>query len=293
MPSWDAVVRGFRYVRGVSRAVRRGGTFPAAGRVPPRDAPGGSTATEVRRFRLNERFDFQTTTHRMPVAGMAETVRILQLSDVHLRGPEPWVDAVCDAIHALEPDLTVLTGDIVTRGFDEAVAARFLAAVPRGRLGTYAVIGNWEVWGGAPRAYWEPFLAGHGIPLLHDRSVDVGPFTLVGTDDALSGDPDLDAAFREVDPGKPAVVLTHSPALFPRLARAPVRLVLAGHTHGGQVRLPGVGPFFLPRGSGAYPWGWYEHDGVWLFVHRGLGWSVAPWRWRAPPEIAWIEVGGA
>jgi predicted MPP superfamily phosphohydrolase len=267
--------------------------FPPAGRVDPREAPGGTTASPIRRLRLDERFDFQTTTHRMPVEGLERPLRVLHLSDVHLRGPEPWVDALCGRLGDLDaPDLTVLTGDVIARGFDRGVVDRFLAAVPRGRLGTFAVIGNWEVWGGAPRETWQPIVEGHGIPLLHDRSVDLGPLTLVGTDDALSGHPDLDAAFREVAPHKPAVVLTHSPVLFPELTRAPVALVLAGHTHGGQVRLPGLGPFFLPRGSGDYPWGWYERDGVWLFVHRGLGWSVAPWRWRAPPEIAWIELGG-
>lgn len=290
MGAWGRVQYGFRYVRGVSRGVRRGAMFPPEGRVPPQPAPGGSTATPVRRWRLDERFDFQTTTHRVPVAGLARPVRILHLSDVHLRGPEPWVDALCERLAGLEPDLTVLTGDVVTRGFDAGVAGRFLDAVPRGQLGSYAVIGNWEVWGGAPRSFWEGFVGERGIPLLHDRSVDLGPITLVGTDDALAGQPDLEAAFRDVHPDKPAVVLSHSPILFPQLTRAPVKVVLSGHTHGGQVRLPVLGPFFLPRGSGEYPWGWYERDGAWLFVHRGLGWSIAPVRWGAPPEIAWIEL---
>ena len=88
----------------------------------------------------------------------------------------------------------------------------------------------------------------------------------------------------------PALLLTHSPGIFPMLARPPVRVVLAGHTHGGQVRIPLLGPFFLPRGSGAYPWGWYEMEGVHLFVSRGIGWSVAPLRWRCPPEIARIRM---
>lgn len=288
--AWSRLTAGFRYVRGVSRGVRRGNTFPPEGRQPPREAPGGSTASPIRRLRLDERWDFQTTTHRVPIQGLTRPVRILHLTDVHLRGPEPWVDALCEAIRGLTPDLTVLTGDVVTRGFAERVVDQFLEAVPRAPMGRFAVIGNWEVWGGAPREYWEPFLGRHDIPLLHNRSVDLGPITLVGTDDLLSGTPDLDAAFADVPVDKPAVVLTHSPGLFPQLTRPPVRVVLAGHTHGGQVRLPALGPFFLPRASGPYPFAWYEQDGAWMYVNRGLGWSVAPWRWRAPPEIAWIEL---
>jgi hypothetical protein len=135
---------------------------------------------------------------------------------------------------------------------------------------------------------WEGHLGRHGITLLHDRNERVGGLTLVGTDDVLAGDPDLEAAFAGVS--GPVMVLTHSPAIFPRVVRPGVRVVLAGHTHGGQVRIPGLGPFFLPRGSGDYPWGWYEQDGAWMFVSRGLGWSVAPVRWGAPPEVAMIEL---
>lgn len=291
-PSWGEALAGFRYLRGVSRAVRRGVMFPEAGRRAAAPAPGGTTSSRIRRLRLNERWDFQTTVHRVPVVGLTEPIRILHLSDVHLRGPEPWVDTLCGLLRASErvPDLIALTGDIVTRGWAVEVAHQLLDALPPARLGTWAVIGNWEVWGGAPKDPWGALLAEHDIRLLVDESVDLGPLTLIGTDDALSGSPDIEAAYRGVHPDKPALVLTHSPGIFPQLARGPARVVLAGHTHAGQVRIPGLGPFFLPRGSGAYPHGWYPHGDAWLFVHRGVGWSVAPWRWRAPPEIAWIDM---
>jgi predicted MPP superfamily phosphohydrolase len=262
--------------------------FPELGRPSLAPAPGGTTRTRLGQG-WTELDRVERTEHVVPIAGLAAPLTILHLSDVHLRGPSPWVDQLCAFVSAEHADLVALTGDIVTRGFDVAVADQFLACLPRTRLGTFAVIGNWEVWGGAPRDVWQAHLARHGIPLLHDRSVDLGPIQLIGTDDALSGTPDLDAAFADVG-DTPAVVLSHSPILFPRLARPPVRLVLAGHTHAGQVRLPVVGPFFLPRGSGPYPGGWYEQEGVWLFVSRGIGWSIAPVRWRCPPEIASIRL---
>lgn len=277
-------------MRGVSRAVRRGDTFPAAGRLPPRPAPGGSRVLPDGLPLRNQLDDFEQTEHVVPLAGLRREIRVLHLSDVHLRGPSPWVDRLCAQLAPLAPDLVVLTGDVVTRGWQEPVADRFLATLPRAPLGRFAVIGNWEVWGGTPRERWEPFLARHGIPLLHDRWVDLGDLVLVGTDDLLSGSPDVEAALAGVPADRPVVALTHSPGLFPRLARPPVKLVLAGHTHAGQVRLPRLGPFFLPRASGPYPWAWYEQDGVHLFVSRGVGWSVAPVRWRCRPELAWVRM---
>lgn len=297
-----------RFVRGVVRGVRRGEVFPAAGRVPPQPAPGGSRVVSAAPSGWNELGGWEITEHRVPVVGLSETVRLLHVSDVHLRGPEPWIDQLSAALAPLEPDLIALTGDVVTRGFELPVAHRFLGTLPRARWGTFAVIGNWEYWGltadprsphdpgylgnlseqkAARRAEWAAVLDVHQIPLLHNRSVRVGPIRLAGTDDALAGEPDVQATYADLD-GTPTVCLTHSPALFDQLDHADVAVVLAGHTHAGQIRWPLLGPFFLPKGSGNYPWGWYRRGDTWLFVHRGIGWSVAPVRWRAPPEIAWI-----
>jgi len=283
------VSEAIRYVQGITRGVRRGQMFPPEGRVRAESAPGGSSVTPSRRS-FNELGHWEITEHHVPVEGLDRSLRVLQLSDVHLRGREPWVDALADTVSEMRPDLLALTGDIVTRGFTEEAVDRLLGALPPAPLGRWAIMGNWEYWGGAPLDAWRARLDRHGIGLLNNRAVDLGPIQLLGTDDWLAGRPDLAATFANVTPNKPALALTHSPILFDRLARPPVRVVLSGHTHGGQVRVPFAGPFFLPRGSGAYPWGWYERDGVWLFVNRGIGWSVAPLRWRAPPEIAWITL---
>jgi predicted MPP superfamily phosphohydrolase len=278
------------YGRAIVRSVRRGDTFPAAGRVPAADAPGGTVRT-VLRGGLNEVEALEISVHRVPVPGLARPLRVLHLSDVHLREADGALDRLLDAVRDRPPcDLLALTGDVVTRGWTRAAVDRFLSAMPAAPLGRFAVMGNWEHWSGATPDVWEPIVSAHGIRLLRDESVDVGPLTVVGTEDMLAGKADVDRAFAGVPADRPALVLSHSPAIFPQVARPPARLVLSGHTHGGQVRLPLLGPVFLPRGSGDYPWGWYAHDGVQLFVHRGLGWSVAPVRYRALPEIAEIEL---
>lgn len=284
----ERITRAFRYVRGVARGVRRGETFPAAGRVPAADAPDGTTRARLRHGRA-ELDHIEISTHTLRVPGLPRALDVLHLTDIHLRGRDAWVDRLADAVAQERPDLVAITGDVVTRGWHADAVDCFLGALPAAPLGRYAVMGNWEYWSGAHREAWEPILRGHGVELLNDRVVALDGFDLAGTDDLLAGEPDLDGVFGAMR-GVPTVLLTHSPGIFPRVARAPVRLVLAGHTHGGQVRLPLLGPFFLPRGSGSYPWGWYEQDGVWMFVSRGLGWSVAPVRWRAAPEVARLRL---
>jgi uncharacterized protein len=264
--------------------------FPAAGRVAPQPAPGGSTDTATPWPLGNELDHVRVTEHRVAVPGLTRPIRVLQLTDLHLRTLDAWTDALAEQIRPLRADLVAITGDVVTRGWSREAADRVLSAVPDAPLGRYAIMGNWEYWAGAPPKKWTRVVEAHGLRLLRDDNVVLPELDLVGTDDVLAGDPDLDVAFAGLDPKRPKLVLTHSPAIFPRVVRPGVKVVLAGHTHGGQVRLPFAGPFFLPRGSGPYPWGWYEHEGAWMFVSRGIGWSVAPVRWRAPPEIAFIDL---
>ena len=279
-----------RYLRGITRGVRRGATFPAASRVPAAAAPLGTRVVDSTASRFNQLVAWETVEHGAAIPGLREPLRVLQLTDVHIRQADAALDSLCERISRIEADLVVLTGDVVTRGWSREAADRFLAAIPPARLGCHAIMGNWEYWAQAPPVTWRYVLSRHRIPLLLDESVNLGPLQLVGTDDALAGSPDLDRAFAGVDLARPTLVLTHSPALFDAIARPGVPLVLAGHTHGGQVRLSKLGSLFLPRGSGAYPAGWYSRGDSHLFVSRGLGWSVAPVRLSCRPEIAVLRL---
>lgn len=280
----------WRYLRGISRGLRRGTTFPKESRVPAVAAPGGTRVLDRAPPGTAALAAWELVEHRCPFPGLAAPLTVLQLSDVHIRGVDPALRALCARISTLKADLVVLTGDVVTRGWTREATDLFFSALPPAALGTWAIMGNWEYWAQAPPDTWRFVLGRHGITLLVDESAPLGPLHLVGTDDALAGRPDLDRAFAGVPTGAPSLVLTHSPALFDRIAGPRAPLVLAGHTHGGQVVLPGLGSFFLPRGSGAYPWGWYRTGDSHLFVSRGLGWSVAPLRVRCPPEIALIQL---
>lgn len=160
----------------------------------------------------------------------------------------------------------------------------------------YAVLGNHDWWKDGP-AVRDAFAAA-GVHMIDNRAeaVSVGDckFWLVGLGDALEGKPDIPGAFAQVSDDAPAIALTHEPSLFPRIpARA--ALTVAGHTHGGQVRLWPRTLFgeerFDPRSNRLN--GVYDVDGRLLFVTPGIGTSILPIRLGVPPEISRLTLRSA
>ena len=234
------------------------------------------------------------TRRRVAVPGLPpelDGIRIASVTDTHLPRNRA---AVADTLRHLErerPDLTVLVGDLCERRRGEGDLAAFAGAVAA--LGpAAAVLGNWEYAGGvvesgaAHRAYRRA-----GIPLLVNRSVRVplrgSALELIGLDDPLEGRPDPEAAAARAAPDLPWIWLVHAPAFVDRLTRetaGPAALLLAGHTHGGQVCLP-TGPIYLPAGSGRYAAGPFDTPAGHLYVSRGVGTSGIPARFFCPPEL--------
>jgi predicted MPP superfamily phosphohydrolase len=285
--------QGVYLVRGTAKAVQVGHLFPENSRREPAPAPGGTSERRLPGERgrgwEGELRHFMHATHRLEVPGLARELRLLHLTDVHVRDADPWLASLTDHLRGFRPDAVLMTGDLVTRHWTEAGARALLDALPPAPLGRFAVMGNWEHWAGADPASWRRLLAEHDVTLLLNEAVDLGPLALAGTDDLLAGEIDIPAALAALPPDKPAIALAHSPDTFPALLDAAppsLRLVLSGHAHGGQVRLPRAGSFFVPRGTGPYVAGWFEERGVHLFVSRGIGWSLAPLRLGCTPEIA-------
>ena len=186
-------------------------------------------------------------------------------------------------------DLVLLTGDLVTHGWTGAAWARLADALPRGAAGTFAIRGNWEHWCAAGGPDWAARLGEQGIRLLHNEVTTAAGLRIIGLDDALAGVADwslLDQAHNDM----PNVVLSHCPDTFLRVARPNVQLVLSGHSHGGQVRLPALGALWLPKGTGRWVAGWYHEGPSAMHVSPGLGWSIAPLRARCPPQIDLITL---
>ena len=241
---------------------------------------------------------YVTTPHGWPKT--CDGLSVVVLADLHAGAPYiglekiGWVVAMTNAA---QPDLILLTGDYVVHGVvgGEFIAPEAAAAILSGlraRLGVYSVLGNHDWWldaGQVGRA-----IQNNGITLLEDASVplrlDRCEFTLVGISDFWEGPHDVDKAFLGLGPGSPIVVFTHNPDVFPQLP-IPVSLAIAGHTHGGQVDLPGLGRLIVPSAYGErFAAGMIMEAGQNYFVSTGIGTSILPVRFRVPPEVSVVEI---
>jgi predicted MPP superfamily phosphohydrolase len=217
----------------------------------------------------------ESVTLRLPTlpAGL-DGLRIGQISDSHLGMPHAarnlaWAVA---QMRRAQPDLVVLTGDLVSH----RRAISRLPALLRGLrapLGVYAVPGNHDYWEGL--ADQRAALARANIPLLlneHRRLRWNGAdLWLVGVDDIWAGRPDLAAALEGVPADAFTLLLCHAPDAADEAARHGIAVQLSGHTHGGHLRLPLLGPFSRPRFGLRYVMGSYQVGTMALYVSRGLG----------------------
>lgn len=243
---------------------------------------------------------------RLPFFGQAGSpVRLVQLSDLHASEeiPASHIEhAVQRAIEAA-PDLICVTGDFVTgtTGFSMTwlrdLLRRLAVTAP-----AFAVLGNHDggLWargtgGFATTGPIRDVLSAAGVRLLHNEQyrfeVAGRTLQLVGTGDLWARELDGATAFRDADPNLPCVLLSHNPDSKDILARHEWKLMLSGHTHGGQLRLPLVGTPFAPVVDKNYvddlrPW-----NGRWIHVSRGVGGVSGGVRFNCRPEVNVITLG--
>jgi predicted MPP superfamily phosphohydrolase len=225
-------------------------------------------------------------------------LRAVLAADIHVAGPDmppARLARIVAQINALGPDIVLMAGDFIS---DRRVATRYYgyreALVPlaglRARLGTFAVLGNHDHWRDADEA--TEALEGVGVRVLANEAVRVGPLALGGLDDAFTDHDDLDAtvgAMRRVRGAR--LMLAHSPDRFPDLP-ADVPLMLAGHTHCGQIRLPFFGALSTGSRYGQrYACGRIDENDHTLIVTAGLGTSIVPLRLGTTPELWLIRLG--
>jgi len=222
---------------------------------------------------------------------------IAQVSDLHLFESEPHAAAqhALEALHRERPDLLVLTGDQWDHPHGARALEQWLRALPRG-LPVVAVMGNHEYSAGASPDQATRVHARGGAELLVNRSMTLrlrgGRIQLAGLDDMRYGRPDAAAAARGLDPDVPQIWLLHEPGQLDRTVwpeGPPPMLTLSGHTHGGQIRCPGVPPI-LPQGSGRYVSGLYRTRRGTFYVSRGVGTSAPRMRFLCPAELPIFEL---
>ena len=245
-------------------------------------------------------------THRdILVSGLGEEfsgMKIAQLSDIHLNEyTEPFLlrEAV-DQINRLQPDMVLLTGDYVSAQMlpkKMTLTAAWECASLLGELACprrYAILGNHDCMAGEDEI--TNALHQHGIQVLRNAFLPIergrSRIWLAGLEDPVCGRPEPDRAIPTTirnQRNEPVILMCHAPDFVDELLSHPagrsVALMLSGHTHGGQVRIPMLGAFHLPPGGRKYIAGLFPIGHLQLYVNRGIGSVGLPFRFNCRPEI--------
>jgi len=258
-------------------------------------------------------YPFRVNRQRRGLRGLERPLRIVQLSDLHY-GPYIHAGSVgrwVNAALAEQPDTIVITGDLVDSGSRinwRASVKNFLTpdldlliaelARLKAPLGVYSIWGNHDNWAPTAKRYLQARLPQVGVHVLNNEGRLLRPdFFLGGVDDFWDGHADLDKTLADRRPGPACVMLAHNPDFLDEFFRRPVDLGMCGHTHGGQVFVPGIGAPWTPSWYGAtYLGGWYTpglsptSPPVLSFVSKGLGVTGVPLRINAPAEVVVLDL---
>ena len=219
-----------------------------------------------------------------------EGFTILQMTDLHLypMTQPPLIKKAVAMANSLKPDLVVLTGDYVWQVLEAIDELAPILANLNARYGVYSTLGNHDYWLDADVI--TATMEAAGLPVLVNQGLTIqqggGSIYLAGLDDGWSGNPDLEATLEGSKPEDPVILLCHEPDLadpFSKDGRVDVQL--SGHTHGGQIRIPGIGALILPYLGRKYDIGLYRVNDMLLYTNRGLGVISEPVRYNCPPEI--------
>jgi predicted MPP superfamily phosphohydrolase len=245
-----------------------------------------------------EKFFIETKHYALKAhSGAPLGLKFIQISDLHLKSVNSQLKRLAKKINALNPELIMLTGDVVEANGKLPVLNEFLSLLNPDTK-KVAILGNWEYWGAVNLTELTALYKKHNCELLVNRAKQYQfrrrSILITGIDDLLGGEASLTKALQEFKESDCHIILNHCPAYAETIAREltvaqTCNAILSGHTHGGQVNLFGYIPF-LPAGSGKYVKGWYKAGNLDLYVSKGIGTSLLPVRLGARAEIAVFEV---
>lgn len=207
---------------------------------------------------------------------LAGELRIMQLSDIHMRDDPAQLASIVTQVRDAGPHLIVIAGDTLnTRNETLDPLKELFSRLSELGIPMYAVLGNHDHWSKDLPQLVELY-ARHGIKLIDNEHEVItgkfGSFTLVGAGDAYTDHAHLDQALKGA-PGGFRFLLTHSPEILPQLEKADIDYAVCGHTHGGQVAMPFVGAIYVP-GQGLFPKysrGRYQVGRATLYIDSGIG----------------------
>lgn len=233
-------------------------------------------------------------------------LRLCHASDLHITADTRNSEAVADALRSVEADLYLLTGDLIHGPRGIAALDRWLSGLAELIRPAFAVLGNAEHKRQINTGAVIELLRRLGVTVLNNEATVAdtpqGPIQIIGLDDPHSGHSNPPLAYSKADSGMWTLVLVHSPEGILGLEGRRADLVLSGHTHGGQIILPGIGWISdNTHHSVGLISGWYDQDDIrqkagvqrgplGLYVSRGLGTSGWPLRLRCRPELALLTL---
>jgi uncharacterized protein len=241
---------------------------------------------------------FKITKHTITLPRLPQEwdgLTIAHVTDLHIGKLSDLDNAreIVNMTNQLHPDLIVLTGDFVSRADSISPALSEVLRDLHAPMGKFAVLGNHEYWTDSPKiiATFEAV----GIKFLtndnHVFTRNGKALVLGGVDDFMEGNPDVLRAFSGIDENVPRILLCHNPDYAEAMpAESNVDLMLCGHTHGGQVKIPLIGPPLVPIDHRKYAEGLVDGPHCPVFVSRGLGMVEIPVRFNCPPEIPLITL---
>jgi hypothetical protein len=259
-----------------------------------RSAPLAGTVTyrapRIRhRFLANDLYDLEVTRHEIFIDDLpaeADGLRIAFVTDTHVA---PFVrrDFYREIVHrvnAFDPEVVLFGGDFVSFRRHIPLAAEVLFDGLRAP-DRYAVLGNHDYWTSADDVQRE--LGARGVKFLTNEAVLLrGALPLVGIDEIYRGKPDVGKAFGALEATAPCIVISHHPDIIELVESRRIDLLLCGHTHGGQIRLPFFGPIVVPsRHEWEFAAGFHRIRNVLMYVSRGIG-AIPPVRVLCRPEVA-------
>ena len=234
------------------------------------------------------RFEFEN------VPGTFDGIRILHLADLHIDGVDGLAEVIAERVSGLNTDLCVMTGDyrFAVDGPCDQVYPRLetILAHIHAPGGVFAILGNHD------EAEMAVELEHLGVRMLINEAVEItrggDGLWLTGVDDPHRyGCDDLEAACEGVPADAFKVLLAHSPEMFDQASAAGIDLYLCGHTHAGQIRVPGIGaPLLNAACPRPYTHGCWKHEAMQGYTSAGAGCSLLPVRYNCPPEITVIEI---
>ncbi len=221
---------------------------------------------------------------RLRLAGSSPTARFVHFTDLHHKGDRKWLASIVSRINSLKPEFVCFTGDLIE---DKEHLAETLEFLKQLNAPLFGVPGNHDYWSHADFGEIATAFAATGGAWLMDESIAApgGKVLLHGF--SSEGKSDVTLPPR---PGVKNILLAHYPLWCEKVAPHRYDLMLAGHSHGGQVRIPFYGGVTIPYGVGPYELGRYETPAGPLYVGAGIGYFYLNFRFRCRPEITLVEI---